>query len=148
VALAPTNEAVPPLAAPGSLAPAADAAIERAAELIDAARRASAARGASAMRLADPAQLVRVIEHFNLPFATTTMAKGMIDEDHPLSLGCIEGSCRQIQSKLLRSADLFVGIGYDTVAVKYEAWIGDTPLLQIDIEPVDIAPSVRLLHQV
>ena len=148
VALAPTNEPVPALAAPARLAPAADAAIERAAELIDAARRPIAVLGASAMRLADPAQLLRAIEHFNLPFATTTMAKGMIDEDHPLSLGCIERACRQVQRKVLRSADLIVGLGYDTIEVEYEAWIGDVPLLQIDIEPVDVAPGVKLAHQV
>ena len=87
------------------------------------------------------------MERHNLPFATTTMAKGMIDEDHPLALGCIERSCRQLQRRLLRSADLIVGLGYDTVEVEYEAWIGDVPLLQVDIEPVDIAPSVRLAHQ-
>jgi acetolactate synthase-1/2/3 large subunit len=40
-----------------------------------------------------------------------------------------------------------VGLGYDTVEVEYEAWIGDTPLLQIDIEPPDVAPSVVLVHQ-
>jgi acetolactate synthase-1/2/3 large subunit len=98
--------------------------------------------------MVDPGLLLRTIERFNLPFASTTMAKGMVDEDHPLSLGCIERACRQVQRKFLRSADLIVGLGYDTVEVEYEAWIGDVPLLQIDIEPVDIAPSVRLLHQV
>jgi acetolactate synthase-1/2/3 large subunit len=72
----------------------------------------------------------------------------MIDEDHPLSLGCIERACRQVQRKLLRSADLIVGLGYDTIEVEYEAWIDDRPLLQIDIEPVDVAPSVKLVHQV
>jgi acetolactate synthase-1/2/3 large subunit len=76
------------------------------------------------------------------------MAKGMIDEDHPLSLGCIERSCRQVQRRFLRTADLIVGLGYDTVEVEYEAWIGDVPLLAIDIEPPDIAPSVKLVHQV
>ena len=100
------------------------------------------------MRVADPRRLRNVIERHNLPFATTTMAKGMIDEDHPLSLGCIERAYRQVQRKFLRSADLIVGLGYDTVEVEYEAWIGDRPLLQIDIEPVDIAPSVKLVHQV
>ena len=75
------------------------------------------------------------------------MAKGMIDEDHPLSLGCIERACRQVQRRFLRSADLIVGLGYDTIEVEYEAWIGDVPLVQIDIEPVDIAPSVKLVHQ-
>ena len=76
------------------------------------------------------------------------MAKGMIDEDHPLAIGCIERACRQVQRKLLRSADLIVGIGYDTIEVEYEAWIADVPLLQIDIEAVDVAPGVKLMHEV
>jgi acetolactate synthase-1/2/3 large subunit len=100
------------------------------------------------MRVADPALLRKVVERHNLPFATTTMAKGMIDEDHPLSLGCIERSCRQLQRRFLRSADLIVGLGYDTIEVEYEAWIGDVLLLQVDIEPVDVAPSVKVAHQV
>ena len=146
VALAPTNEPVPALAAPAPLAAAPDAAIARAAALIAAAKRPIAVIGSSAMRLRDPALLRSFIERHHLPFATTTMAKGMIDEDHPLSLGCIERSCRQIQRRMLRSADLIVGLGYDTVEVEYEAWIGDTALLQIDIEPPDLAPSVTLAH--
>jgi acetolactate synthase-1/2/3 large subunit len=148
VALAETNEPVPAFAPPSLPARAADAAVERAAELIDAARRPITVIGASAMRMFNPALLRRVIEHFNLPFATTTMAKGLIDEDHPLSLGCIERACRQVQRRVLRSADLIVGLGYDTIEVEYEAWIGDVPLLQIDLEPADVAPSVKLVHQV
>src|SRR5207245_11714281 len=118
------------------------------AELIAVAKRPIAVLGATAMRVADPQLLRTVIERHNLPFAATTMAKGMIDEDHPLSLGCIERACRQVQRKFLRSADLIIGIGYDTIEVEYEAWIDDRPLLQIDIEPVDVAPSVSLVHQV
>ena len=120
----------------------------KAGELIAKAKRPIAVLGSSAMRMAKPDLLRQVIERHNLPFATTTMAKGMIDEDHPLSIGVIERSCRQIQRKLLRSADLIVGLGYDTVEVEYEAWIGDVPLLQIDIEKVDVAPSVKVAHEV
>jgi acetolactate synthase I/II/III large subunit len=148
VALAATNEPVPPLPAPLPLTAAPDQAIARAGELITAARRPIAVIGASAMRLRDPALLRDVVERFNLPFVTTTMAKGMIDENHPLSLGCIERARRQLQRELLRSADLIVGLGYDTVEVEYEAWIGETPLVQIDIEPVDAVPTVRLAHHV
>jgi acetolactate synthase-1/2/3 large subunit len=148
VAVAPTNEPIPTLAAPTRLAPAADAAIERAREHIAAARRPIAVIGAAAMRLADPTLLRKVIERHNLPFATTTMAKGMIDEDHPLSLGCIERACRQVQRRFLRGADLIVGLGYDTIEVEYEAWIGDTPLIAIDIEAPDVAPSVRVAQAV
>lgn len=147
VALAAANEPIPMLAAPSLLPRASGDTIRRAAELIAAARRPIAVIGASAMRV-DPGRLERVIEHYRLPFATTTMAKGLIDEAHSLSLGCIERSCRQVQRKLLQSADLIVGLGYDTVEVEYEAWIGDVPLVQIDIEPADIAPSVNLVHQV
>ncbi|HEY3639540.1 MAG TPA: thiamine pyrophosphate-binding protein [Xanthobacteraceae bacterium] len=147
VALAPTNEAVPALAAPERLAAAPDADIARAARLIASAQRPIAVLGASAMRMRDPELLRKFVEHHHLPFASTTMAKGMIDEDHPLSIGCIERSCRQIQRRFLRSADLIVGLGYDTVEVEYEAWIGDTALLQIDIEAADVAPSVALVHQ-
>ena len=148
MALAATNEERAPPAQARKLATAPDAALARAAELIAATKRPIAILGATAMRVADPQLLRNVIERHNLPFATTTMAKGMIDEDHPLSLGCIERACRQVQRKFLRSADLIVGLGYDTVEVEYEAWIGDRPLLQIDIEPVDVAPSVKLVHQV
>src|ERR1700704_5167812 len=148
VALAATNERVAAPAQPAKLAAAPDDAVARAHALIAAAKRPIAVIGSSAMRLSDPNLLRRLIERHNLPFATTTMAKGLIDEDHSLSIGCIERACRQIQRKFLRSADLVVGLGYDTIEVEYEAWIDDRPLVQIDIESVDVARSVNLLHQV
>ncbi len=147
VALAPAREDAATGKSPTKLAAALDAAIARAGELIGKAKRPIAVLGSSAMRLARPELLRQVVERHNLPFTTTTMAKGMIDEEHPLSLGVIERSCRQIQRKLLRSADLIVGLGYDTVEVEYEAWIGHVPLLQVDIEPVDVAASVNVAHQ-
>jgi acetolactate synthase-1/2/3 large subunit len=147
VAVASAREEVPAIPSPARPAAAPDAALAPAHALIAKAKRPIAVLGASAMRVADPARLRAAIERHHLPFATTTMAKGMIDEDHPLSLGCIERACRQVQRKLLRSADLIVGLGYDTIEVEYEAWIGDVPLVSIDIEPADVAPSVKLEHQ-
>ncbi len=148
VALAPAREPAPEKKTPAALAPAPDAAIAKTGELLAKSKRPIAVLGSSAMRLARPDLLRQAVERHNLPFATTTMAKGLIDEHHPLSVGVIERACRQIQRKLLRSADLIVGLGYDTVEVEYEAWIGDVPLLQVDIEAVDTAPSVKVAHQV
>jgi acetolactate synthase-1/2/3 large subunit len=147
VALAAAREEVPAIRSPARAAPAAGDALTKAHELLARARRPIAVLGSSALRLADPGLLRAVIERHGLPFATTTMAKGMIDDDHPLALGCIERACRQVQRKMLRSADLIVGLGYDTIEVEYEAWIGDVPLLAVDIEPADVAPSVKLVHQ-
>jgi acetolactate synthase-1/2/3 large subunit len=147
VALAPARAPVPALRKPASVPPAGAPDIVTAGEVIRAAARPIVVIGSSAMRIRDPRLLRQLVERHNLPFATTTMAKGMIDEDHSLSIGCIERACRQQQRRLLQTADLIVGVGYDTIEVEYEAWIGDVPLLQLDIEPVDIAPSVNLVHQ-
>src|SRR5919109_3202851 len=71
VALAATNERVPAPAQARRLAPASDAALGRAGELIAAAERPIAVLGSTAMRVADPSLLRRAIERHNLPFATT-----------------------------------------------------------------------------
>jgi acetolactate synthase-1/2/3 large subunit len=148
VALAPAREKLEAAPQPAKLAAAADAAIAHAGELLAKAKRPIAVLGSSAMRVANPERLRETIERHALPFATTTMAKGLIDEDHPLSIGVIERACRQMQRRLLQSADLIVGLGYDTIEVEYEAWIADVPLMQLDIEKADVAPSVNLVHEV
>jgi acetolactate synthase-1/2/3 large subunit len=148
VALAPATEAVPPIPTGRRLPAPTEAALQRAGETLRAARRPVAVVGASAMRLRDPRALRAVIDRHRLPFASTTMAKGLIPEDHPLSLGCIERARRQVQRELLRGADLVVGLGYDVVEVEYEAWIGKVPLLSIDVDPVDADPSVAIAHEV
>jgi acetolactate synthase-1/2/3 large subunit len=147
-ALAQVTEA--PLAMPQrvALAGAPDEAIVRAGELLRAARRPLAVIGASAMRMQNPQSLRALVERHNLPFATTTMAKGMIDEDHPLSLGCIERALRQRQRALIQSADLVLGLGYDTIEVEYEAWVGAVPVLHLGIERADVDAGVRIAHQV
>jgi len=148
VATAPATEDPPPVPRARRLRPAPDAALARAAELLQGARRPVAVIGASAMRLRTPGLLREVVERHRLPFASTTMAKGLLDEEHPLALGCIERARRQVQRDFLRGADLVVGLGYDVVEVEYEAWIGRTPLLAVDVEPVDADASVMVAHEV
>ncbi|MFQ5899610.1 MAG: thiamine pyrophosphate-binding protein, partial [Candidatus Methylomirabilia bacterium] len=148
VALAPAVEDVPSIAQGKRRRPAAEAAIQKAGELLREAKRPVAVLGSSAMRMERPALLREFIESHRLPFASTTMAKGMIDEDHPRSIGCIERARRQVQREFLRGADLIVGLGYDVVEVEYEAWIGSVPLLSVDIDPVDADASVNIAHEV
>jgi acetolactate synthase-1/2/3 large subunit len=148
VAVAPATEEVPSPPTGRRLAAPSEALLRRAAEILGAARRPVAVVGASAMRLRDPRLLQAVIDRHRLPFASTTMAKGMISETHSLALGCIERSRRQVQRELLRGADLVVGLGYDVVEVEYEAWIGNVPLLSIDVDSVDADASVAIAHQV
>ncbi len=148
VALAPAGEDTPATPQGEGVDPAPDSAIETAHRIIGDAERPVAVIGSSSMRMRDPGLLQGFIEANAIPFATTTMAKGMIDEDHPLSIGCIERACRQVQRAFLRRADLIIGLGYDTVEVEYEAWIGNAALLQIDIENVDTDGTVKVVHEV
>src|SRR5262249_4633307 len=99
VALAPAREKIAQPLDPPQIAGAPDTEIERAGQLIAAAKRPIAVLGSSAMRINNAERLRAVVERHGLPFATTTMAKGMIDEDHPLALACIERACRQGQPR-------------------------------------------------
>ena len=148
VALAPAAEDVPAIPEGTRAAAAPDADIARAERILGNAARPVAVLGASTMRMKNPGLLRRFVEANNIPFAATTMAKGMIDEDHPLSIGCIERARRQVQRAFLHQADLVIGLGYDTVEVAYEEWIGAVPLLHVDIEPADTDGSVTVAHQV
>jgi acetolactate synthase-1/2/3 large subunit len=148
VAVDAAKEDVPHLERGRPVRAASEAAIARAGELLRGARRPIAVIGASALRLRNGTLLREVVERHRLPFATTTMAKGLIPDDHPLALGCIERARRQLQREMLRSADLIVGLGYDVVEVEYEAWIGRVPVLSVDIDPVDADASVVIAHEV
>ena len=142
------TEAIRGIPNPDHLGNAPDADIGKFAELLQNARRPVAVLGSSAMRINDTNALLAFVEKHQMPFATTTMAKGLIDEDHPLSIGCIERSMRKMQRRFIAGADLVVGLGYDVIEVEYEAWIGDVPLVHVDIEPADAAPSVNIAHEV
>ena len=120
----------------------------KAKSLISQASRPLVVLGSSAMRMEKPELLRAFVEHHGIPFLSSTMAKGMIDEDHPMNAGCIERGRRQIQRKFIQSADLVIGLGFDTIEVEYEAWVGNTPVLSIDIEDPDIALSVNLVGTV
>ena len=148
VALAPTSETVADIFDCQLIAPAGEAELENALKLLAAAERPVAVIGLNAGRLKNPETLLRFVEAWQIPFASTAMAKGMIDEAYPLSLGCIERARRQIQRSFLGQSDLIVGLGYDTVEVGYEAWIGDAPLLHLDIEAADVDETVTMRHQV
>jgi len=150
VALAPATETLEQASAIFCAAPARapETAMAKAGALLRDARRPIAVIGANAMRMRDPQALRAFVERHNIPFATTLMAKGLIDEDHPLSLGCIERALRQMQRGFIRGADLIIGLGYDTIEVEYEAWAGAVPVLHVDVEHADVDASVHVSQEV
>tara|TARA_A100001037_G_scaffold304506_1_gene341485 strand:+ start:5093 stop:6700 length:1608 start_codon:yes stop_codon:yes gene_type:complete len=148
IALLKTNEKVPLIPKTKDIRKTSSRSIQKAIKILNRSDKPIAILGASTTRMKNPNLILKFLENLQIPFASTTMAKGIISEDHPLSIGCIERGKRQIQREFLSTSDLIVGLGYDVIEVEYEAWIKDTPLLSIDIEKADTDNSVEIAHEV
>lgn len=61
------------------------------------------------------AELIALVEAFQLPVFTTYMGKGAVPEDHPLSLGVLSRHAGQSLSTIFEPADLVLTIGFDPV---------------------------------
>ena len=53
-----------------------------------------------------------------------------------------------MQRELIGRADLIVGLGYDTIEVEYEAWVGSVPVLTSVSRSADVDASVRIVGEV
>jgi acetolactate synthase-1/2/3 large subunit len=94
---------------------AEDKAIARAAELITAARHPVLLIGAGANRKITCRNLRAFVEKTNIPFFTTQMGKGVVDERNPLFLGNATLSDHDFLHRAIARADLVINIGHDVV---------------------------------
>ena len=96
--------------------PAADAkAVRRAADAIQGARRPLLLIGAGANRSMTSRMLSRFIDTLQIPFFTTQMGKGVVDERHPLYLGTAALSEHDELHHAVERADLIINVGHDVV---------------------------------
>ncbi len=71
--------------------------------------------GAGANRTLTGRMLNQLIEKTGIPFVTTQMGKGVLDERHPLFLGCAALSAGDFCHRALEDADCIVNIGHDVI---------------------------------
>jgi acetolactate synthase-1/2/3 large subunit len=71
--------------------------------------------GAGANRKMTGRMLLQFIEKTGIPFLTTQLGKGVIDEAHPKFLGCAALSSGDFVHKAIEAADLIVNIGHDVI---------------------------------
>jgi acetolactate synthase I/II/III large subunit len=84
----------------------------RVAELVERAERpVIVAGGGCRLSPGAPESLRQVAEQLRVPVATSLTAKGVLPEDHPLSLGCVGRSGTDMAAKATRAADLIVAVG-------------------------------------
>lgn len=98
-------------------------------EMLARARRPIVLVGLGALWDRASAALVRFAEQLGAPVMTTTKAKGVIPEDHPLRAGALIGGL--IERELVSQADLIVAVGLDGVELQPKPWPYSAPVLAV-----------------
>lgn len=100
------------------------------------------------------AELAALQESAHIPVATTVMGKGSVDENHPLSLGCVgnfmaPGSRTHGMRPMIENADVMVLIGNRTNQNGTDSWKLYPPsarYIHIDIDPMEIGRNYEALR--
>jgi len=90
-------------------------AICRAVELLEHAHSPLLLVGAGANRKLTSTVLSEFVDKQGIPFITTQMGKGVINEDHPLFLGNAALSANDFLHRAIDKADLILNVGHDVV---------------------------------
>lgn len=102
--------------------------------------------GLTSARLFAGQMLNKFLRIHKIPVLLTPMAKGIIPEDHPCYAGVLFHALSDRLDSLIRSADLFIGLGYDPVEINYESWITGMPLIHFDTRAADMPSSINCVQ--
>ena len=92
-----------------------DKAVQRAVEAIRESRQPILMVGAGANRKTSSKMLREFVERFGIPFFTTQMGKGVLDESHPLWLGNAALSDGDFVHRAIEHADCIINVGHDVI---------------------------------
>ena len=96
--------------------PSADPkAVRQAVKVIEQAKSPVLVIGAGANRKMTGRMLRQFVEKTGIAFLTTQMGKGVIDERHPLFLGCAALSAGDFVHRAVGDADVIVNVGHDVI---------------------------------
>lgn len=90
-------------------------AINKAVEMIEQARSPVLVIGAGANRKLTSKMLTEFVAKTDIPFVTTQMGKGVLDETHELFMGNTALSDGDFVHRVLKAADLIINVGHDVV---------------------------------
>ena len=112
------------------------------ASMLSAASKPLALIGRGALLTDAPAAVDAFIHAWQMPFAATYKAKGVIDEHDPLCVGSVGLSpvIDAITMRAVGEADLIVLIGFDPIELRdawVDAWPADKPVVTIDWAPTN-----------
>lgn len=89
--------------------------LHNAVELLKAARHPLLIIGAAANRKLTAKMLREFVDKFHIPFVTTQMGKGVINENHPCCIGNAAMSADDFPHRAIEMADVILNVGHDVI---------------------------------
>ena len=116
-------------------------AIDAAVQKLQAARSPILVIGAGANRKMTAKVLKQLIDNTGIPFVTTQMGKGVVDERHPRFLGNAALSAGDFVHRAVEAADLIVNIGHDVIEKPPFFMVrGGTEVIHINFRSAEVDP--------
>ena len=110
-------------------------------ELIEQARHPLLLVGAGANRKLTSKVLGQFVDKQGIPFVTTQMGKGVIDEEHPSFLGNAAVSARDFLHRAINKADLIINVGHDVVEKPpFFMQEGGTKVIHVNFSTASVDP--------
>ncbi len=118
--------------------------LRKAARLLTEALQPVIVAGGGARASAAGPEIVDLAEALSIPVATSLAGKGIIPENHPLSVGVVGSYSRWCANQVVTEADLVIFIGSGTGDQVTNSWKvppSGTRVIQIDINPSELGRS-------
>jgi acetolactate synthase-1/2/3 large subunit len=115
--------------------------IRIAVQRIEAAKAPVLVIGAGANRKMTSKMLLELVEKTAIPFVTTQLGKGVIDETHPKFLGCAALSAGDFVHRAIEAADLIVNVGHDVIEKPpFFMQQGGTEVIHVSTKTAEVDP--------
>jgi len=116
-----------------------DKSIRAAIDEIEKARSPILVIGAGANRKLTSKILTRLIDKTGIPFVTTQLGKGVVDERHPLFMGCAALSSGDFVHRAIEAADLILNVGHDIIEKPpFFMNVGGTKVIHISFNTAEV----------
>ena len=116
-------------------------AVDYALQLLREARQPLILIGAGANRKLTARMLRAFVDKQGIPFVTTQMGKGVLDDTHPLCLGNAAVSEGDFPHQAIEAADLILNVGHDVVEKPpFVMSTGERKVLHINFQPARVDP--------
>ena len=116
-------------------------AIAQALEKIHAAKSPILVIGAGGNRKMTSKMLTRFVDKTGFPFITTQLGKGVIDERHPLFMGCAALSAGDYCHRAIDAADLIINVGHDVIEKPpFFMEAGGTEVIHVSFNHAEVDP--------